>query len=325
VLAYQPVALKRDEARLRCCRFVRRGQAAGDALFRPCPKEAVMKTLMAALVLAVGVSVAPVLPAVAQDKAGQKVLIMERIQDLHLTDAQEAKITDIRKEYRPKVEMMRKALAALVKEEMDKVHAVLTPDQTTKLAAIKEERPELRAERLSERIVHMDELDLTDAETGKFAVIRKEYHPKFVKALEGLHGILTDDQRKIREEGLKAGKKRLEILASLKLTDSQKQQLEAVHKELHTLVHDQLEAMRAVLTESQKEKLQEFKDERKEHVRDRKAHRIANLKELNLNEGQVTKINDIRKEYRPKIHEAGNQLRAMVREECELIVGALKK
>ena len=45
------------------------------------------------------------------------------------------------------------------------------------------------------------------------------------------------------------------------------------------------------------------------------AHRIANLKDLNLTDEQKTKIAEIRKEYRPKVHEAGNKLRASVREE----------
>jgi Spy/CpxP family protein refolding chaperone len=321
------VALKRFEVRLRCCRFVRRGQAADEALFRPSPKEAVMKTLMAAWVLVVGVSVSPILPVAAQDKADQPSAgaLAERVQDLHLTDDQEAKIADIRKEYRPKVQMVGKVLAALVKEEVEKVRAVLTAEQTTKLAAMKEDRQEFRAERLAERIAHMAELDLTDAEVSRIAEIRKDYHPKFVKALEGLKSILTDDQKRIREEGLKAGKKRLEILASLKLTDAQKNQVEAIGKELRSLVHQQLEVMRDLLTEGQKEKLLEFKEERRERVRDRMAHRIANLKELNLTEGQVTKITDIRKEYRPKVHEAGSQLRGIVREEVEQIVAVLKK
>ena len=96
-------------------------------------------------------------------------------------------------------------------------------------------------------------------------------------------------------------------------------------KELHLLVHQQLEAMRQLLSETQKEKLQDFKDERREHVRDRMAHRVASSKELNLTEGQVSKITDIRKDYRPKVHEAGNQLRGLVREEVDLIVGVLKK
>jgi Spy/CpxP family protein refolding chaperone len=54
------------------------------------------------------------------------------------------------------------------------------------------------------------------------------------------------------------------------------------------------------------------------------AHRIANLKDLNLSEEQQTKIADIRKEYRPKVHEAGNKLRGTVREEVEAIIAVIK-
>jgi Spy/CpxP family protein refolding chaperone len=55
------------------------------------------------------------------------------------------------------------------------------------------------------------------------------------------------------------------------------------------------------------------------------AHRIANLKDLNLTDEQKTKIADIRKECRPKVHEAGNKLRAIVREEVEAIVAVIKE
>jgi Spy/CpxP family protein refolding chaperone len=91
------------------------------------------------------------------------------------------------------------------------------------------------------------------------------------------------------------------------------------------LVREELEKIRDLLTEGQKEKLAEFKEERRERVRDRKAHRIANLKDLNLTEEQVMKLADVRKEYRPKIHEAGNNLRATVREEVHEILAVMKK
>jgi Spy/CpxP family protein refolding chaperone len=248
----------------------------------------------------------------------------ERTQDLQLTDEQEAKIADIRKEYRPKVQEAAKDLAAVAKEEVEKAHAVLTPEQKTKVEAFKEERRERRAEGLAERIAHLRELDLTDAERAQFAEIRKEYRPKIDKALEGLRGLLSDEQRKAREEGLRAGKRRREILASLNLTDEQKEKVEAVGKEVRALVREELEKMRDVLSEGQKEQLQEFKDERQDRVRDRRAHRIANLKELDLTAEQKTQLTDIRKEYRPKVHEAGNKLRATVREEVEAIVAVLK-
>jgi Spy/CpxP family protein refolding chaperone len=249
---------------------------------------------------------------------------VERIQDLNLTEEQEARIAHIGTEYRPKIREAVRELAAVVQDEVGKVRAVLTPEQKAKLAAMKEERRERRAEGLAQRIAHLEELDLTDAERAKIAGIRKAYRPRIVKALEGLKGILTAEQRKAREEGLKAGKKRREVLASLKLTDEQKAKVEAVGKEVGSIVREELEKIRDVLTEGQKEKLAEFKVERRDRVRDRMAHRIANLKELNLADEQVAKIRDIRKEYRPKVQEAGNKLRATIREEVENIVAVIK-
>src|SRR5262249_37474157 len=139
-----------------------------------------------------------------------------------------------------------------------------------------------------------------------------------------LRGILTAEQRKAREEGLKAGKRRREVIASLNLTDEQKEKVEAVAKEVGTLVREELEKIRDVLTEGQKEKLQEFQAERRERVRDRMAHRIANHRDLNLTDEQKSQIAEIRKQYRPRVHEAGNKVRATAREEVELIVAVLK-
>jgi Spy/CpxP family protein refolding chaperone len=283
-----------------------------------------MRTLLVAVALAVGLSVCATLAVDAREKADQKPTNAQ-LQDLNLTDEQEARIAEIRKDFRPRVQEARKELATVGKEEVEKVRAILTPEQKTKLAAHKEERPEYRADRLAERIAHLGELDLTDAEGARIADIRKEFHPRMVKALESLQGVLTDDQRKAREEGLKAGKKRREIVASLNLSGDQKAKVEAVGKELRTLHREELEAMRDVLSAGQKEKLQEFKDERQDHVRDRQAHRIATLKDLNLTAEQMTKITDIRKEYRPRVHEAGNKLRGTVREEVEQIVAVLKQ
>ena len=279
-----------------------------------------MRTLSAVLALAV---LMPLGARLAAEDV-KEVVVVERIQDLNLTPEQEAKIADIQKDFRPKNEEAAKDLAALVKEEVEKVRAVLTPEQKKKLEEFKEERKELRAERLAEAIAHLEELDLTDAEVAKIMEIRKEYHPKIEKAMQGLEGLLTDDQKKARKEALEAGKNRKEVIAALKLTDQQKAKLEAACKEVHALVREELEKMRDVLTEGQKEKIQEFKDERRERVRDRMAHAIANFKDLNLTEDQKAKIMDIRKEYRPKVHEAGNKLRGTVREEVEAILAVIK-
>jgi Spy/CpxP family protein refolding chaperone len=77
-------------------------------------------------------------------------------------------------------------------------------------------------------------------------------------------------------------------------------------------------------TQATTEKLEATMEDRREHVRDRLASRIANLKELDLTDQQVSQIKAIRAEYRPKVQEAGNSLRAIVREEIAAIVAVLK-
>ena len=278
-----------------------------------------MRTLSTVLALAV------LMPLGARLAAEDvKEVVVERIQDLNLTDEQETKIADIIKDYRPKNEEAAKDLAALVKEEVEKVRAVLTPEQREKLDTFKEERKESREGCLAHRIAHLKELDLTDDELTKIGEIRTEYRPKMVKAMKGLEGLLNGDQRKAREEALNAGKKRKEVLESLKLTPAQKEKVETVGKEAVGLVREELDKIRDVLTKEQQEKLQDLKEERQERVRDRMAHRIANLRDLNLTDEQKTKLADIRKEYRPKVHDAGNKARAAVREEIEMIVAVLK-
>jgi Spy/CpxP family protein refolding chaperone len=259
----------------------------------------------------------------AQEAKGEGVLVVT-IQDLNLTDEQEAKIADIMKDFRTKNADALKELTSAVKEEMEKASAVLTPAQKAKLETLKEERKEAREECLAHRIARLKELDLTDGEMTKIGEIRSEFRPKIVKAAKELEGLLSDDQKKAREEGVKAAKKRKEILESMKLTDDQKQKVAAVAKELGGLVREEAEKVRDVLTASQKEELRELKDERREHARDRLAHRITNLKDLNLTDEQKTKLADIRKEYRPKIQEAGNKLRAAIREDMEMILAVIK-
>jgi Spy/CpxP family protein refolding chaperone len=284
-----------------------------------------MRSLIAAMFLVVVALVCPRLWAVddAKDR-GVGAGFAERMQDLNLTDEQQAKIAETRKEYRPKVQEAAKDLATLIKGEVEKARAVLTDEQKTKLAALKDERQELREDRLAERIAHLRELNLTDAEVAKITAIREEYRPKVAKAMESLRGLLTKDQRMIRDEALKAGKKRSEIIAAFNLTAEQRERIDAVGKELRTLLREELEKIRNVLSEGQKEKLDEFKAERKEHVHDRMAHAIMNFKDMNLTAEQKTKLADIRKEYRAKVHEASNKLRAAAREEVQAILAVMK-
>jgi Spy/CpxP family protein refolding chaperone len=295
-------------------------------VFCPSVKEVVMKRLLAVVTLVVGMAVYANCTTLAQEKPARPAAagLAERIQDLNLTDEQEAKIAEITKECKPKVMEAAKQLATISKEEVEKVRALLTPEQKTRLETLKEERHERRPQGLAERIAHFEDLDLTDGEIAKIAEIRKECRPMIVKAMQGLTGTLTDEQKKLREDELLAGKPRRQFIASLNLTPAQKEKVEAVGKELRGLVHQELEKMKGVLAEGQQEKLQDFKEERQDRVRDRMAHRIANLKDLNLTDAQKSQMAEIRKEFRPKVHEAGNKLRGAIREEVESIAAVLK-
>jgi Spy/CpxP family protein refolding chaperone len=255
---------------------------------------------------------------------GEREAVVVTIQDIDLTDAQETKIAEIRKEFRPRVEKAAQQLATLVKDELEKMQATLTPEQKEKLRAAKDERRERRFESLCERIAHLKTLDLTEAEMAKIEDIRKECRPKVVNALKGLEGLLTAAQKQARQQALKAGKPRREVLQALQLTDDQKQKVATVAKELGTVVRDEMTKIRDVLTESQKEQLAVLKEERRDRVRDHMAHRIMNLKELNLTEAQVSTLTKIREEYRARVHEAANNLRATVREEVTEILAAIK-
>jgi Spy/CpxP family protein refolding chaperone len=255
---------------------------------------------------------------------GQTQVMVVQIQDLHLTDEQEAKIADIRKEFRPKVQGAAKELAALVREEVEKISAVLNTEQKQKIQALREEREERREECMAHAIASLKELDLTDAEMTKIGEIRKEFRPRMDKVARELEGLLTDAQKKARAEAVTAGKNRREILQALRLADEQKNQVTTVAKNLAPIAREELEKVRDVLSEGVKDKLPELREERKEQVRNRMAHRIATLQDLNLTDDQKTKIAGIREEYRPKVQEAGNKLRASIREEVEKIVAVIK-
>ena len=255
-----------------------------------------MRTLSGAVTLVALVSVGA---------AGQVAVVVERVQDMDLTDAQETKIAEIRKQHQPKIQAAAKELGTLLKEEDEKIRDVLTAEQQKQVQAMKEERKDQREECVAHAFADLKEVDLTDAEMAKVGEIRKEYRPKI-------------------ETALKAGKSRRELVESLNLTDEQKVKAVTVAKQVSALVREESEKIEEILTSGQKEQLQVLQEERSERVRDRKAHRIANSKELNLTDDQKARITSIRQEYRPKIHEAGNKLRAVVREEVEQIVAVFK-
>lgn len=251
------------------------------------------------------------------------IVVLEKVQDLGLTEAQETKIADIRKEFQPKVQEAAKEFATQIQDEMKKVQEVLTPEQQKQIKELKEERAEHRGECVAHLFARLKEVDLTDAEMAKIGEIRKEYGPKIEKVMKELEGLLTDEQKKAGDEARKSGKKRGEVLAALQLTGEQKEKLGTIAKNVTALVREEAEKVHEVITEEQKQELKDAKQELKEHVRDRMAYRIANFKDLNLTDDQKTKLASIREEYRPKIHESGKKLRALVMDEVKQIVGVI--
>lgn len=253
-----------------------------------------------------------------------RTVITERIRDLNLTEAQEAAIAGIREEYAPKIDEAIWQLKTVVKEEVAAARVVLTPDQRVKLDSLLEERKEWRAQGVADRLAHLKDLDLTEDEMTKLADIRKEYRPRIIKSLESLKGILTPEQAKLREDMLKAGKPRAEVITALKLTDDQKAKVEVVGAEVRILIREQVEKMRVVLTPEQQDRIAAMKDERRERARDRMVLAILHLDDLKLTEQQKSTIQSIRAEYRPRVEQAGDNLRAIVREELSAIVTVLR-
>jgi Spy/CpxP family protein refolding chaperone len=143
--------------------------------------------------------------------------------------------------------------------------------------------------------------------------------------MEGLRAILTPEQQRARQEALASGKNHREELAALNLTPEQKEKVTAVCNEGCAAIKTEMEKIRDVLTAQQQQKLAELREERKEHVRDRQAHRIANLTDLALTPEQRTRLTEIRTEYRPKVQDAGNALRAAVRDELQAIAAVLRQ
>jgi len=262
----------------------------------------------------------------AQDQlqGGQAKVLVVSIQDIDLSDEQEAKIAAIRQEYRPKIAESAKELKNLVKDEVDQIRSVFTPEQMPKVQAIIEARKEFKEESLAQTIVSLKELDLTEAELTKIAEIRKEFRPRIEEAAKQLEGFLTDTQKMAKDEAIKADKTRTQVLQALNLTSAQKSQLENVAKQLKDLVGNELAKIQGVLTEGQRETLQDLRAERKELVRDHLADQIANFRDLNLTQQQKDSIMKVRQEFRPKIQEVGNSLRATIGEEARKIVEVLK-
>jgi Spy/CpxP family protein refolding chaperone len=216
-----------------------------------------MRTTCAVIAMALAMSLCATI-GVAQQIVTQKPVIdreqlqgqakMVWIQDLNLTDEQEAQIAAIRKEYRPKIEESAKELKNLAKEEVDQIKSVFTQEQKPKIQAMIEEHKEFKEESLAQTVASLKELDLTEAEHAKIAEIRKEFRPKIDEAAKRLESLLNDTQKMARDEAVKSDKTRTQVLQSLNLTGAQKTELENVGKQLKDLVGNEVAKIQGVLT-----------------------------------------------------------------------------
>jgi Spy/CpxP family protein refolding chaperone len=143
-------------------------------------------------------------------------------------------------------------------------------------------------------------LNLTDDQKAKVDVLKKEYRSKFRAAADT---ILTADQRKARDDAVKAakaaGKKGPEVWKAareaVKPTDDQKAKFKEVMRPLRKELHAKV---LAILTSEQKEQL---KQNRAAVMSQHHAMGMQFLKGLNLTDEQKAKVKALHKESHEKL------------------------
>jgi len=109
----------------------------------------------------------------------------------------------------------------------------------------------------------LDQLNLTEDQKAKVEELRQEYGPKLAEFGKKVTAILTDEQRKDRQEATQAaraaGTSAKEIFdageAATKATDEQRAKITEVRKEQAPVQREVREKILALLTAEQKEKL----------------------------------------------------------------------
>ena len=134
--------------------------------------------------------------------------------------------------------------------------------------AAKEDKKKDKANKAVAKVFELPTIITLSAEQmTKLAEVMKEYEPKLEELHKKQANILTDEQKKARQEAMKAakaaGKKgkeaKADVDAAVKLTDDQKKQQEEVAKETKELngkIHDSIASF---LTEEQKTHLKPMK------------------------------------------------------------------
>lgn len=199
------------------------------------------------------------------------------------------------------------------------------------MAAEEKQTPEGKRPRqaMMDHWVMLQGLSLTEDQKVKVEVIRQEYAPKFKEVHVTIEGVLTDEQRKARDEAVKAaraaGKRGEEVWDAAKsavtLTDEQKGKMADARRAMQVLRKEAHEKVMAVLTTEQKEQL------KKPHQGMRGPRDIGwrgeMLKCLNLTTEQQAKIDELKKEYAPKFQEARKEIVTLRKEVHEKVLAYL--
>ena len=112
----------------------------------------------------------------------------------------------------------------------------------------------------------LSRLNLSEEQKQKIENLRKEYEPKLAELRAKLEGILTEEQKKAREEAIKkakeSGKKGRELFEAIRnafqLTEEQQKQMQEVRTQMTQLMQEIRGKVEEILTEEQKAQLRRF-------------------------------------------------------------------
>ena len=114
------------------------------------------------------------------------------------------------------------------------------------------------------------EIELTDDQKAKLATVNKEYAEKFAAAQKAVDAVLTDEQKKARDEArkegrvnMKKGKDAREAMdAALKITDDQKEKYKKANDALLAVRLEALKKVGESLTAEQKAKVPQLAEKK---------------------------------------------------------------
>jgi len=121
-----------------------------------------------------------------------------------------------------------------------------------------------------DRVERVKDLNLTDGQKAKLAELKKEYAPKLKKANEKLDDVLTAEQKKARDEAMKAAREahkrgpeaRDAAITAMKLTDAQKAKRTDIRKAIDALDKEISDKVNKLLTTEQQDVLKKARANR---------------------------------------------------------------